>query len=429
MHNILKNGARILAGSMLVLMGSGTIAQAVTTDDLQSQINTMRSDIDNNQDRLKINGFLSTGVASSDVEAFTRYTEINEDATFSADSVVGVQLDFAIDKDTVATVQLVGRGIDGFDAGVEWAYISHRINDSFSFKTGRLRVPSYMASEYLEVGMAYPWIRPAPDVYNLVFFTHYDGGALTYDFSSGSIDSRLQFLMGKTADTQSNSEFAGMEIDFKFKLGINYTASVNNWALNFTYLMVDTNVNPASIPADLASMLALLEILGVDDIDFNDFEIDYYNIGITFDNGKWLAQAEGSFIDSTHILADNDAYYVSLARRVGKWTPYIMFSQMAKGNNDEFEEIAGQIAMLPPAMFLPSTPAAAAAGFAASTREAQQTTYLGLGYNLLPGVKIKAEWSYIEVKDDTKGTFNAAEFLADPFEHANVYSLVLDAVF
>ncbi|HEY9135141.1 MAG TPA: hypothetical protein VIM85_05060 [Pseudomonadales bacterium] len=65
----------------------------------------------------------------------------------------------------------------------------------------------------------------------------------------------------------------------------------------------------------------------------------------------------------------------------------------------------------------------------AGFQEAQKSTYLGVTYDLLPSVKLKAEWRYVEPQDDTKGTFDAEEFFADPFEHANVYSLVLDAVF
>jgi len=235
-------------------------------------------------------------------------------------------------------------------------------------------------------------------------------------------------LVGSSDGTEINNEFSGLEMNFDIKLGISYVASVGNWTFNFNHLRMDAPLDTASMPAELAGLVALLEQLGVEDASFNDLEIEYSNLGLTFDNGTWLVQAETLLTTSNIIFIDIDAYYVSVARRFGKWMPYVMASSMENRNNDRYKEIGEMIANVPANPMLPD-PAGAAAGFVAMTTEAQKSSYLGVGYDLMPNVKLKAEWRYVEVEDDTKGTFSAAQFYADPFEHANIYSLVVDAVF
>lgn len=436
MQIMAKKVKRLALASALIAAGSGGMAYGASTQDLQRQIDDLRNQVEKEAGKLSINGFLSAGVAGSDVSSATRSTGINEDISFISDSVVGVQLDFNMTDDTKATVQLVGRGLENFNSNVEWAYLSHSFSDNFSMKAGRLRIPAYMTSEYIEVGMAYPWVRPAPEVYDLVFFTYYDGAAFTYDFSTGSVDSSLQVLTGNASGLDSNNA-ATADIDFEIdaKLGLTYVANMGDWRFNLAYFKTD--ILSDDLGPDLSALIALLTAIGIEEkkLAFDELELDYVNVGLNYDNGDWIFHAEGALITAESLFSENKAYFVSLARRIGAWTPYIMYAEMENINNDEIDDAAAGIIAAQPLIaladptFTPAVAAATATGFAGSFKEAQKSTYVGVGYNLTPKVKLKAEWRYVEVEDDTKGTFDFAEFAADPFEHANVYSLVLDAVF
>lgn len=429
-----KNIKKLTLASAMVLVGSGGMANAAGSQDLQQQINDLRSQVEKEAGKLSINGFISAGVAGSDVPQSTRTTNINEDISFVSDSVVGVQLDFNMAEDTKATLQLVGRGLENFNTSVEWAYLSHSFSDNFSMKAGRLRIPTYTTSEYIEVGMAYPWVRPAPEVYDLVFFTYYDGAAFTYDFSMGSVDSSFQLLTGNASGLDSNNSAIG-DIDFEIdaKLGLTYVASMGDWRLNLGYFKAEIIAEEGLGPELDLLIGVILPIAGVEDAEFNEVELDYINAGLSYDNGTWLVQAEGALIDSDNLFIKNEAFYVSVARRFGRWMPYLMYAQMENVNNDKVAEAAQAVvanaATIDFILAAPGTAALAAGALQANFQEAQKSSYLGASYDFLPNVKLKAEWRYVEPQDDTKGTFDAEEFFAEPFEHANVYSLVLDAVF
>lgn len=422
-----------LASAMVAGVASGGMVYGASTQSLQSQIDDLRAQVENEAGKLSINGFISAGVAGSDIPQATRTTNLNEEISFLSDSVVGVQLDFNMTADTKATVQLVGRGLEEFNSKVEWAYISHNISDNWSMKAGRLRIPTYTSSEYIEVGMAYPWVRPAPEVHDLVPFTFFDGASFTYSFSMGSVDSNIQLLTGNASSLDSNNAaFGALQFDIDAKAGLIYTASAGDFRFNFAYLAVDLTSDradyedivlfdgPPLITFD--NLVTDLETLGIDNANFDDISLEYLNVGLAYDNGAWLVQSEISMINSDNIFTNQQAGYVSLAHRFGKWTPYIMYSEMEFQNTDIDETIATVTASGHP--FAPIYNAVLD-----SLKEAQSSSFLGVSYDLLPSVKLKAEWRYVEPQDDTKGTFDAVEFSEDPFDHANVYSLVLDAVF
>lgn len=55
---------------------------------------------------------------------------------------------------------------------------------------GRLRIPFFYYSEFLEVGYAYNWVRLPSDIYN-ISFSSFDGIDFTQRFSIGSLDNSI----------------------------------------------------------------------------------------------------------------------------------------------------------------------------------------------------------------------------------------------
>ena len=54
-----------------------------------------------------------------------------------------------------------------FNAIVEWAYVDYEFTDWLSLRAGKIKQPVYLVNDYVEVGYAYPWIRPPVEVYYL----------------------------------------------------------------------------------------------------------------------------------------------------------------------------------------------------------------------------------------------------------------------
>ncbi|MBL4868399.1 MAG: hypothetical protein JKY67_18695 [Pseudomonadales bacterium] len=130
------------------------------------------------QARLKFNGFVSAGLSRSD-EAADSIIGVSDQNNYLVDTIFGLQVNAKINDKTSAVLQLVGRGIDANNVLAEWGYLSHAFTPNVTVRIGRLRVPFYVASEYIEVGYAYPWVRPPIDVYTLVPITSYYGTDIT----------------------------------------------------------------------------------------------------------------------------------------------------------------------------------------------------------------------------------------------------------
>jgi len=60
-------------------------------------------------------------------------------------------------------------------------------DSNWTFQAGRFRIPLYYYSDYLYIGYAYPWVRPAPDVYGWPVYS-YNGANVSYRTQLGDSD-------------------------------------------------------------------------------------------------------------------------------------------------------------------------------------------------------------------------------------------------
>ncbi|MBL4799087.1 MAG: hypothetical protein JKY50_16870, partial [Oleispira sp.] len=184
---------------------------------------------------LNIYGFMSVGVAALDNNSVA-LDDFESDANFKQDTVLGIQISKQVNDSTTVTGQLVSRGIDDFKTEAAWAFISFEATESTTLRMGRLRVPFFYYSEFLEVGYAYNWVRLPNDIYGIPF-SSFDGADLVQNFSLGSVDGYVQINYGRqnndltlfqdtyTADIKN---LAGISLnltqgDFGMRLGVQQT--------------------------------------------------------------------------------------------------------------------------------------------------------------------------------------------------------------
>lgn len=175
--------------------------------------------------RLKINGFASAGLSTSDVDP-EFVTGINDTKNNQSEAVIALQANFQINEKTEAVLQLASRGIERNNTEAEWAYVAHSFTPNFTMRAGRLRVPYYVSSEYIEVGYAYPWARPPIDIYNQAPFTSYYGVDSFISFDFLGAEHTLQVFNG--------TDFLQLEVaDFYINLmyGAYLNSSKGPWGL------------------------------------------------------------------------------------------------------------------------------------------------------------------------------------------------------
>ena len=129
-------------------------------------------------DDLGIYGFLSVGASmlvnnneneDKGVDGVTLDGFDDQSGNFKQDAIFGLQITKQINESTSATGQLVSRGTSDYNTEASWAFVTYNANKDLDLRMGRLRIPFFYYSEFLEVGYAYNWIRTPSDVYSIPF--------------------------------------------------------------------------------------------------------------------------------------------------------------------------------------------------------------------------------------------------------------------
>lgn len=137
--------------------------------------------------------------------------ERDEGWQFNQESLVGVQIKKEFTPTLSATAQLVMRAHNpnrGSRPTVDWAYLTWQPtpDSPWTFQAGQFRIPLYYYSDYLYIGYAYPWVRPAPDVYGWPIYA-YQGGNVTYRTQLGESEWAATFHMWAGGYTQHNDAY------------------------------------------------------------------------------------------------------------------------------------------------------------------------------------------------------------------------------
>ena len=187
---------------------------------------------------LKIRGFFTAGVATTDGKSKIRLEqenqEIGDEPNFQSDAIVGLQLDASINNKTRYTHQMTTVGYDlSHTVKTEWAYFSYELTNNTTIKAGRLRVPFFLLSESVDVGFTYPWVRPPIEIYTLPM-SGYEGATLEKRFSIGNGYGRASVFVG------SGQNSVALLIDATLSLadikGISLNYNLGDFQFHFSYL-------------------------------------------------------------------------------------------------------------------------------------------------------------------------------------------------
>lgn len=392
-------------------------------------------------DKIKINGFLSAGFGWADTADGQSYdTGLNSTVTHTADSVAGLQVEAQVNERTRAVMQLVGRGTDDFDAGLEWAYVSWRPTEADELRAGRMRASFYMLSEYIEVGYAYPWARPPAEVYQADFPTSFDGLSWLHKINAGAWQHEVRANWGSTKSPAGNT--SQLDAEDAWTLGL--MSSHGDWQFG-------GQVSNAQITAQNPLFQALAGLGLMEPISRAD--IDYAAIGGQYDNGKLVLMAEATRIEIEGVLPDSDNAYATIGYRFGKVMPHLTYATTSIRDSGAQRDIAALPALCPAAdpnpdaslclAIVPNTvslppPTTVGIPFPADTLarmlEAEQDSVtLGVRYDFLPNAALKVDWTRVLDTHGTMGLFSADDgnvfYAALPEKDIDAFRVVVDVVF
>jgi hypothetical protein len=337
----------------------------------------------------------NNGVATKDLEMNTR------------DNHVGIQFASSIDPTLDVTAQFISRGgaYENYDLETDWAYVDYKPFENTKLRVGKYKVPQFIASDYQDVGYAYPWVRPPQDVYGTNPLISLNGVNLSYKFKFGSSklffdafygDGRHKsFVPARTADAigEENSlpsevveDLKGkpLEFDTKQTTGFAVKFSAQSYTLRAGYFETKVDVN-----ADLGN--------GLPPMTMSKVPGAFGGVGFTMDIHNIIAYSE--FIrrntdpEMANAFPDQDAWYATLGVRVGKLLPTVTYSQIKPGVDKSDLAIE------------------------------QTSTAIDLRYDIGKTADIKFEAMYVKPKEGNHGLFY------EPVKDGKVYTASFDVIF
>jgi len=295
------------------------------------------------------------------------------DLSIDPDTTLGLQLSSYFTSDFSLIAQVAVHGARDYDPDLDWLYLNYYLTPELSVQAGRKRLPLYYYSDYFDVGYAYYWIRPPPDVYTWQI-TNYNGVSLLYETALGQWDTSLSLYYG-SEESEDNDLLsllfeASVDETWKNMLGIVATAA-NNWLeVRFTHMqgLIDRQISGVTVIND-----AEQQFLGL-------------SVNLTFDHLLVLSEF------NNYQQPDNDveyeAYLLSLGYQVGELTPHITRSGFRQKINDQGND------------------------------ERHTTTSLGLRWDVVDNIAVKVQYDkvidegvVVPIKGDSESISFAVDFV------------------
>ena len=346
---------------------------------------------------IQFDGFITAGAAiHDDTDNKNIYIGslgdrgITEDLTFETDTRFGLQISSDVTEDMSVVAQLLGTGVDGnFNAVIEWAYIDYEVNDVASIHVGKIKQPVYLVNDYVEVGYAYPWIRPPSEVYyqnnplNTV-----NGIELLLQFPVGPGTLSFQPYLGSNRDDIPNAQGAFFEaeniygLDIKYS-GRGYTAHASNFRCEVKtfggFVIPDSAFGPLAVD---------LNGTGDCDVTAAGLNLDMANVVVY---AEWTKRTTDG--DLSRAFGDQDAWYATFGYRFGKWLPHITYA-VIDGEASTVGLSTGEGAIGP------TTGPFAGMGVMNFPVAIQTSITAGLRYEVNDSAALKIEYQIVSVEDD-----------------------------
>lgn len=391
-------------------------------------------------ERWQVSGFASLGLGRLRDPGLELLGYDDQQWRMDGDTVLGLQLNGDITDRLAFTAQVVSRGYSlndtsPYEPELDWLFLSYQLDSRWRLRLGRMRTPHYLYSETLDVGYSYVWARPPIDVYANILspFSYFNGVDVRYlmDFQALSMD--LQLFSGYLKQSRDN-----LTIKVEPMVGGNITLQWEHWKLRYGLLYDRTDiVLDLNSEFDAALDLAIAMDPGFEPIraglKANDDWYRYQVLGLRWETDRVAVTAEMFDITNTDDGYQNHGKgcYASVQVPLGDFTPYVVRGAFLNEYNPQAQNVlTSSLQAVPlgqPGYEFFDVFRQQALGFINSFNYEQKTWTLGVRYELLPQVALKAEWQRFDFGPGNTGQM--IQQTAAPPSHTALSTLIIDVVF
>ncbi|MBC3932650.1 hypothetical protein [Undibacterium curvum] len=321
---------------------------------------------------------------------------VKTSAKTGVDSNFGLQATYKANDWISLTAQgLVSKHItDEYGAELTWAFAKFKATDKLNIRVGRMGLPVYMISDYLNVGYSNTFLRPPVEMYSQVNLQTVDGVDAIYQTDFGDTTLTSQFALGKSESKGTANSYTAK---FSQVAGINLVLENGPFTVRFGHITTKFSVEDS---ASLNAVLGGLEKFGftsaANDLRLKDNKASFTSLGLGVNWKNIIVQSEyGVRKSESRSLPDTTSWYTLLGYRYGAFTPYYVHSEVKQ---DTPRTMAG----------LPTTgPLAgltAGANNFASLTAVQSSNSIGLRWDFHKAAALKVQYDRLTPKDGA-GTF------------------------
>lgn len=308
------------------------------------------------------------------------------------ESLFAVQVRADLNEQFAATAQIVARGEEDFDPEFAWAYVAWMPSEGVNIKVGRQRTPFYRYSDYLEVGYAYPWVRPPEAVYNLDAYANYEGINAGFSRSFGSWDGTAQFIYGNV-DTEATISGAPADAALDDMWGLTAETVYDGWlTLRAGYFEADVTLAPEALLPLFAGLRAGGLGAAADKLDANGDRGSFLGLGFEVDRDNVVVIGEWDHVEvEESFISERKEWYLTGGYRFGSVLPTFT---IGKRDNETDTSVLGLVPAQAPVF-------GTVAGVALLDQLEADYRGIGVRWDFMKNVAFKADFTRYESEAPT----------------------------
>jgi hypothetical protein len=392
---------------------------------------------------VSISGFGTANYAISD-KPYNYERVVSNDGTFARDTLFGLQGDVKLTDSFSVTAQgkfaPVQTKDSAWDGILTWAFLSWRPSNDLLFRVGQQRIPLYLYSETIDVGVTYDFANLPNEMYYTSPSSDYLGGSFSKSWSFDLGELTLNGYAGRSTASwrqyqRDNVKISGSTVQFganyialtmdligttltlqredEYKFQVAFQGTVINMKDGKRFVTAES-LMPASyfVPATLAPALSGSAYAPT---RYND---KLNSLGFVFgteinlpENFKFIAEYSRRKVgEAGDSGVDTNGGYFAILKEFDGWTPYVSFA-MLKSNSEALKryQAINYSSGLSVKAGIPPTVQAIANDAVKSVNASQRlmadgltnfdqhTLAIGAAYRFTPTQKIKFEWARTHV--------------------------------
>lgn len=297
---------------------------------------------------------------------------------FGDDSRFGLQLTGQFTSKLSALVQVVAQNNydNTYTPTIEWANLNYAFTPDFNVRVGRIELPTFLTSDYREVGYANPWVRVPQELYNVEPITSSDGVDASYRLHFGPVTDTLQLLYGESTFHVDPGPF---RVQGTGIFGAFDTLEYQDFTTHFGYLHAHVTLPFIS-----------------------DKAVSVYSAAASLDMERWFVQAEVARATVDGITPGYIAGYATAGVRINRFTPYVTYAQ---------EHSLGHVTIVP------------------NYNLGQKDLSAGVRWDFAKNLDLKLQYDHVWTPDYSAGLFTNEQPNFQLGSGTNVVTATLDFVF